>query len=342
MDQLDQSQKSFCEAPQKNIRLLAPAGCGKTLCLLFRCEHLAEQAKPSRLRFLLVTFTVAAREELSSRLDEDRRFAQLQDSIEITTLNAWGNRRIRNTAFSPRLLKTKTEYHFAMRNQLQPVWQKFEPIRNAIQNKKQWLKSNAPRKLMKVIDDFKSLGFDHIRHVEYGQFEQHWRQLEHQELRWRLEELLRELIDLDILDSENPLMDINFAALDRNGLESLGELVDVGRVGIEKQNDESGTDAVIRAIETQKREVYDMFYKFWLDATAHLIDSATFTFEDQKYFAYLDERKNIEEESYLSGAASYDHVFVDEFQDINPLDLALVKAIVERNRATLTIAGDDD
>ena len=64
--------------------------------------------------------------------------------------------------------------------------------------------------------------------------------------------------------------------------------------------------------------------------------------EDQKYFAYQDERKNIEQGRLLSGAASYDHIFVDEFQDINPLDLALVRAIVERSRATLTIAGDDD
>ena len=91
-----------------------------------------------------------------------------------------------------------------------------------------------------------------------------------------------------------------------------------------------------------KRAVYDAFYAFWLEATKHLIDSATFTLEDQKYFAFQDERKSIEANRLLSGAASYDHVFVDEFQDINPLDLALVHAIVERNRATLTIAGDDD
>ena len=37
-----------------------------------------------------------------------------------------------------------------------------------------------------------------------------------------------------------------------------------------------------------------------------------------------------------------DHVFVDEFQDINPLDLRLIKVIVKRNRSTLTIIGDDD
>jgi DNA helicase-2/ATP-dependent DNA helicase PcrA len=33
---------------------------------------------------------------------------------------------------------------------------------------------------------------------------------------------------------------------------------------------------------------------------------------------------------------------VDEFQDVNPLDLALIKAITDRSRASLTIVGDDD
>ena len=44
----------------------------------------------------------------------------------------------------------------------------------------------------------------------------------------------------------------------------------------------------------------------------------------------------------ISGAARYDHILVDEFQDINPLDLYLIRAISERHRATLTIVGDDD
>ena len=42
------------------------------------------------------------------------------------------------------------------------------------------------------------------------------------------------------------------------------------------------------------------------------------------------------------GEDRYFHVFVDEFQDINPLDIALIETIVKRNRATLTISGDDD
>ncbi len=45
---------------------------------------------------------------------------------------------------------------------------------------------------------------------------------------------------------------------------------------------------------------------------------------------------------HIYGAARYDHILVDEFQDINPLDLELIKVIAERNQSTLTIVGDDD
>lgn len=38
----------------------------------------------------------------------------------------------------------------------------------------------------------------------------------------------------------------------------------------------------------------------------------------------------------------YHHIMVDEFQDINPLDLFLIRELVRINRATLTIVGDDD
>ena len=109
MDMLDKSQREFCQAPVGNIRLLAPAGCGKTLCLLYRCKHLAEQSSSKRQRFLIVTFTRAARDELQSRINEDSAFALLRDMTEITTLNSWGYRRIRNAAFSPKLITDVTQ-----------------------------------------------------------------------------------------------------------------------------------------------------------------------------------------------------------------------------------------
>ena len=43
-----------------------------------------------------------------------------------------------------------------------------------------------------------------------------------------------------------------------------------------------------------------------------------------------------------TGITRYDHIFVDEFQDINPLDLALIDAIRKYHRANLVIVGDDD
>ena len=302
MNSLDESQREFCQAPAGNIRLLAPAGCGKTLCLLYRCNHLAEQSSSKRQRFLIVTFTRAARDELQSRIDEDAAFAQIRDQAEVTTLNSWGYRRIRNAAFSPKLITSRTDYHFAMRNQLQPVWQRHNQIKSAIQNRNAWKSSQAPRNLMDMIDAFKSLGFDHVRHTSLAHFTNHWEELERQGLGWRLDQQVHQLIRFDVLDD-----------------------IVGGKSSCSRQN-----------------EVFEAFFVFWREATEHLINSATFTLEDQKYFAYQDERTNIEKGRLLSGAASYDHVFVDEFQDINPLDLALVRAIVERSRATLTIAGDDD
>ena len=157
---LDKSQSQFCESPGGNVRLLAPAGCGKTHSLLFRCVSLANKAKPQNSRFLMVTFTVAAKQELASRLNEDARFAVIRDQVEITTLNSWGFRRVRNIAFNATLLTGKEKYHFAMLNQLQPIWKKHERVKEAIESKHH----TTPRQLMDLLDGFKSVGFDHVRH----------------------------------------------------------------------------------------------------------------------------------------------------------------------------------
>ena len=298
---LNEAQNAFCHAAEGNIRLLAPAGCGKTLSILYRCAHLAEHDGQSRPRFLIVVFTRAARDELQSRLDEDDRFTGIRDTTEIATLNSWGYRRIKTVAFSPRLITGKKDYHFTVLNQLQPVWQRHDRIKEAIEKSR----NLAPRILMDVTDAFKSLGFDHQRHSSYELFSQHIDRLESQELAWRLEDQFNELTKLGVLEAKT--------------VKGGSEVPKAGRA-----------------------DVFHAFYQFWCEATEHLIGNATFTLEDQKYVAYLDERRKVDEGSFLSGAARYSHIFVDEFQDINPLDLNLVYAITQRNRATLTVAGDDD
>ena len=72
------------------------------------------------------------------------------------------------------------------------------------------------------------------------------------------------------------------------------------------------------------------------------MDIDKFTYEDQKYVACHNEEKQLNENKFSSGSAKYDYIFVDEFQDINFLDLRLIKVIAKRNHATLTIIGDDD
>ena len=299
--QLNEAQKAFSSAPAGNIRLLAPAGCGKTLSILYRCLHLAQQDGQSRPRFLIVAFTRAARDEVQSRLNDNSEFTALRDTTDVATLNSWGFRRIKTAAFAPTLITGKTQFHFTVLNQLQPVWQKHDRIKSAIESRR----NVAPRALMGVIDAFKSLGFDHQRHVNDELFGQHIDYLQDQNLYWRLEEQFGELTKLGVLETK--------------AAKGGSEVPKAGR-----------------------QEVYQAFFRFWRDATEHLISNATFTLEDQKYFAYLDERQKFEEGSFLSGAARYSHVFVDEFQDINPLDLSLIKAIAQRNRATITVAGDDD
>lgn len=289
------------DAPDGNVRLLAPAGCGKTRSLLMRCAAVARRAKVGKPRFLVISFTRAAQQELATRLSEAPQFAPHRDQIEVTTLNSWGYRRVRTAARHPKLLTSKEDFHFAVKNALQPVWMKYDEVRRSIEARP----NNRPREIFNLIDRFKTLGFDHTRDLRPESFNARLKALRDQGLAPMLEATIDDLVRLEILTS----------TVTRSG----SELV-------------SGGDTA----------VYRSFFRFWRDAVSHLHAQAMFTLEDQKYFAFLDEQDKLKNGRPLQGAARYDHIFVDEFQDINPLDLALIRSIVQRNRATLTIVGDDD
>ena len=298
---LNDSQKEFCKSKVSCIRLLAPAGCGKTASLLYRCLHLLRRDLDSPPRFLIVTFTKTATVELLDRLNGNPEFEDLRGRTNVTTLNAYGWRRIRNRVTSPRLLSTPTDRYFALRNQLHPVWQTNQYVQEVASKR-----GNAPRTLMQTMDNLKSMGFDHTAHTNFERFNQHIDALESQGLEWHVED------QYEILASIGVLNDLHFSrGSDQNRI---------------------------------RRQFYDRFFEFWRDATERLLEESTFTFEDQKYWCYLDLAKANASETAptLSGATRYDHIFVDEFQDINPLDLALTKELIKRNRATITIVGDDD
>ena len=253
-------------------------------------------------RFLVVTFTKAATAELRERLINDPEFESLPGHVTVTTLNAYGWRRIRDRVRSPRLLSNPTDLHFAMLNQLRPAWTDNAHIAPVVERR-----GNRARRLMEVMDNLKSMGFDHTVDLNRQAFYSRLDSLNVQGLNWRIDEQFESLTSLGVLDERS-----------------------TGNTESTSQN---------------RRAFYDRFFTFWRNATAMLLEQSTFTFEDQKYWTYLDLKSpGIDgiRKRPISGAARYDHVFVDEFQDINPLDLALVRVIAERNRSTLTIVGDDD
>ena len=145
---------------------------------------------------MIVTFTVAARDELRSRLHEQAVFASTRDFVEVTTLNSWGFRRVKSAAFSPKLITSKTDFHFAMLNQLQGVWMNHVCVKRAIDS----AQNTAPRKLLAVMDAFKSLGFDHTRHVNCELFSAHIAALRNQGLSSHFQGQIEELNKLNVLD----------------------------------------------------------------------------------------------------------------------------------------------
>ena len=299
MSNLDSSQLEFCRSTAKNIRLLAPAGCGKTSSLLYRCSELVRKAR-TKPRFLIVTFTVAAANELQERLRNDTEFASVQGQANITTLNAYGWQRIRSQVSSPQLLSDNTKRYFAMRNQLRPAWVDNPQISSIVTKRG----GNGARILMTVMDNLKSMGFDHTQDTNLSLFNNRLTALESQGLSWRIEEQFDLLTDIGVLEAGKS-----------------------------------------ESASTNKRQFYDRFFKFWMKATDSLLDQSTFTFEDQKYWTYLDLKSpglDGKRKPYFQGIVRYDHILVDEFQDINPLDMELIKVLAERNRATITIVGDDD
>lgn len=133
-DGLNRSQKKFCKLPpKKNVRLLAPAGAGKTFSLLWRCKYLTEQAiinDQSKPHFLIVTFTRAAKNELEYRINHNDAFEGINATIK--TLNAWGWDQIKKPG--KELLVTSAHRQMVVTHDLLPICNKHERISNALRS----------------------------------------------------------------------------------------------------------------------------------------------------------------------------------------------------------------
>jgi DNA helicase-2/ATP-dependent DNA helicase PcrA len=280
-----------------SIRLLAPAGCGKTSSLLRRCLRLADRATSAGAaspRLLVFTFTRAARDELLVRA-KDPEFGSLVN-LRITTLNAWGNRRLRAQRSGLRLITEQADYSYALRNTLRPTWQKYPRLRTLLGDQRRAIR--ATRDLVPILDRLKSLGFRHWEISSLADVERCVERLRSVGLGAHIQQIDRTLQGYEIVSTGD---DESFAA-----------------------------------------RAFEEFIPFWCEAVEALHAAATITLEDQKYLALKDLQDAISRGAVWQGAAAVDGILVDEFQDINPLDLDLVAAIAQITRAPLTLVGDDD
>jgi DNA helicase-2/ATP-dependent DNA helicase PcrA len=293
-DALDKSQQRFCDIEDGAVRLLAPAGSGKTLSLLWRCKALAERSDKTKPRFLLFTFTKAARDELRDRLKTNQFFRELAPLVTVTTLNSWGFRLVKNSTTNPKLIVSKKDRYFCIQNVLQPVWQRYPTIKALLEDKR--LQNKASTELMNLIDFLKSMGFRHDTMTDQKVLNKHLAYLVSCGMEIQLEGLYKRLVDLELM-------------------------VDGGN---------------------EPQQLFKNFIPFWRECCETLHRSALLSLDDQKYWAWLEMERQLAEKRYSTGAARFHHILVDEFQDINPLDLALLKAVAENNKAKLTLVGDDD
>src|SRR5690554_313517 len=289
---VDISQKEFIETSFENIRLLAPAGSGKTLSILWRCKYLFEKYPEKPQRFLIFTFTRVARDELFDRLSNDVNFACIRKNVKIDTLNRWGFNYLRKSIESNLALKTTSKEHYALvKHNLRPIWTKHEIV-----NKSLGGKQKRYTKLIEIIDALKTTGFRHdIQDISH-EFMKHMEWLNANDLsRYYEANIEKPLQELDLLDT---------------------------------------------AENTQFKKI-EKFLFFWKQACEHLWENAIITFDDQKYWTYLKLQEKYSN-SVFPEPSRYHHIMVDEFQDINPLDLLLIKELVSANNSSLTIVGDDD
>lgn len=294
---LNRNQRKFCKsAASKNIRLLAPAGSGKTFSLLWRCKFITEDyAKKGKVPpyFLIVTFTRAASTELENRLKSNPEFKNIRATVR--TLNSWGNEQIRVANKS--LVTNKVERTKLVFNDLNSVINKFPGIYSMIKSSR--TKYRNAELIIDLIDLLKSLGFDHC--MTKAEYKNHCRQLKE-------------------LGLFNLLNESYIKLLNAQGIDTLDK----------KKSEQAISD----------------FFKFWKKSVVKLNENLRYTLEDQKYWALQILKSNIEQKKFPKGVVKYSHILIDEFQDINPLDMALINAISiyhgAGKKTSITIVGDDD
>lgn len=311
------SQQSYInEDLFADTRLIAPAGCGKTMTLLHRATRVVEELKRHGIQnpqVLIVTFTNAARMELERKIGEN---SPLKQNIVISTLNKLGSDLLKSHAKklhhdSPvytdgsDIAKRNKWYYHCFKSFLEKD-ERFELLWHYLQDERGKLDSENTLQLFSVVDRLKETG-----------------------------------MDLESFDNPNcfsKLVDMykkkTISALTLNMVcDALEEFIPSFPAHNLKNLDEDGFELVLE------------FFKLFKESTIAQYEDVYprfFSFEDQKYWPLYMLRKGEN-----LGLDRFNALFVDEFQDINALDLFLIKAIrdasaTKNGLCSISAVGDVD
>lgn len=275
---LDESQKQVVKSQAKFMRVVAPAGSGKTQTLTAKAGNVL--ANNPNARILCLTFTNAAANEI-----QDRIVQKIPSSsnlpIKVSTLNAFGYDLLRSINPSLQIASSNGRGLGRAINLTKTMMVES----NVWQDRRDNSRLCSP--ILELTNMMKSLGFNH----------QH---------------------DIEDLQS-------HYALVKALGMSQL----------IEKLVEDIGINGDFNNV------FINLWMPFWKRLSDKLWESNLITLEDQKYWAMTQLASNDKSQSWLR-IQQFSHVFVDEFQDINLLDLFLVSQIVHLSNASLVIVGDDD
>ncbi|MBN2660423.1 MAG: ATP-dependent helicase [Tannerellaceae bacterium] len=271
---LDEYQQKLIDTDSRYIRVIAPAGSGKTQTLIAKAVD--ELQKDSSAKVLCLTFTNAAVKEFDKRTK--KRPQSERKRLKVSTLNSFGWNLLLKSKRHLRLISSTNKgtafYH------IKNVMVKHPKIKRK--------GKDTYEQILDLIDTTKSLGFDH------------------QAVKKHVKQQYQHVKSLHMLP-----------------------LLETGLSGI-------GLD--IYDIETT---VLEIWIPFWKEVVQKFWDSGVVTIEDQKYWC-LNQLSNDEELVARFKKKGFTHIMVDEFQDINLIDLYLIAQLALEAKAGLIIVGDDD
>ena len=301
----NENQKQFIQSTDRYIKLLAPAGSGKTRCLLEYVLYQIENDKEQK--FMFFSFTRTAADEIESRINNEDRYIKIRDKVISLTLNSYGNAFVKKDYFKTySKLIEENEKKWILTNNCGNLLnlKKFDYVADLIQ-KKGSVAISKQKKIMQLIEDTKLLGFTD----EYGD------------------------------DKEKIVAHLNF--LRQVGCQEflydyLIRVEDMFRVAKESSKTEEFLE--IEEFKNVTIAALMRLIRFCNAVNHQLRQNSRYTFTDQIYLAY----RYLSETLLKYKDKEKITIIVDEFQDSSPLDVFLINEMKKYYNAKVILAGDDD